>query len=82
MNELSMLGHFFKGSSATLGLSRIRDSCEKIQHFGAFKDEKGNNDLKATPEDLLPKIKNLVDQVKDDCGIAGTKLKEFYKWQE
>ena len=36
------LGHFLKGSSATPGLTKVKDSCEKIQHYGARKDEHGN----------------------------------------
>lgn len=42
--ELSSLGHFLKGSSATLGLSHVKDGCEKIQHYGAGKDETGTTD--------------------------------------
>merc|ERR1712000_228939 len=37
LEQLSALGHFLKGSSATLGLTKVKDSCEKIQHFGARK---------------------------------------------
>lgn len=33
--ELSELGHFLKGSSATLGVSKVRDTCQKIQCNGA-----------------------------------------------
>ena len=42
--KLSELGHFLKGSSATLGFTKIRDECEKIQHWGHNKDETGEND--------------------------------------
>ena len=35
---LSLLGHLFKGSAA-LGLTKVRDSCRKIQHYGQKKDE-------------------------------------------
>jgi len=35
LKTLSELGHFLKGSSATLGLTKVKDSCEKIQHYGA-----------------------------------------------
>ncbi|KAK6405435.1 Phosphorelay intermediate protein, partial [Oleoguttula sp. CCFEE 5521] len=38
LNALSQLGHFLKGSSATLGMTKVKDSCEKIQHYGAHKD--------------------------------------------
>ncbi|QDS73927.1 hypothetical protein FKW77_007738 [Venturia effusa] len=44
LDQLSALGHFLKGSSATLGLTKVKDSCEKIQHFGARKDETGQLD--------------------------------------
>lgn len=43
--ELSSLGHFLKGSSATLGFNKIKDECEKIQHFGHKKDETGTVDV-------------------------------------
>lgn len=32
--DLSGLGHFLKGSSATLGFNKIRDSCQIIQQYG------------------------------------------------
>ncbi|KAI5855809.1 putative histidine phosphotransferase HPT1p [Tricharina praecox] len=41
LEQLSSLGHFLKGSSATLGLVKIKDYCEKVQHFGENKDETG-----------------------------------------
>lgn len=41
LEELSQLGHFLKGSSATLGFTKVKDECEKIQHFGAQKDVTG-----------------------------------------
>lgn len=31
LTELSHLGHFLKGSSATLGFTKVKDECEKIQ---------------------------------------------------
>ncbi|EOO00064.1 putative histidine phosphotransferase hpt1p protein [Phaeoacremonium minimum UCRPA7] len=34
LNELSGLGHFLKGSSATLGFNKVRDSCQIIQQYG------------------------------------------------
>jgi osomolarity two-component system phosphorelay intermediate protein YPD1 len=43
--ELSSLGHFLKGSSATLGLIKVKEQCEKIQHLGVQKDESGLQDL-------------------------------------
>jgi osomolarity two-component system, phosphorelay intermediate protein YPD1 len=34
LDELSSLGHFLKGSSATLGFTKIKDSCQLIQQYG------------------------------------------------
>jgi osomolarity two-component system phosphorelay intermediate protein YPD1 len=42
---LAQLGHFLKGSSATLGLINVRDCCEKIQNFGGKKDATGARDM-------------------------------------
>lgn len=44
LEELSSLGHFLKGSSATLGFNKVKDQCEKIQHYGHKKDETGTVD--------------------------------------
>lgn len=45
LTELSGLGHFLKGSSATLGFTRVKDQCEKIQNYGNQKDETGTTEL-------------------------------------
>lgn len=44
LDELSKLGHFLKGSSATLGFTKVRDECEKIQHYGHKKNDTGELD--------------------------------------
>ncbi|ETN43307.1 uncharacterized protein HMPREF1541_02466 [Cyphellophora europaea CBS 101466] len=46
LEKLSSLGHFLKGSSATLGFNKVRDECEKIQHYGHNKDATGETDIK------------------------------------
>jgi Hpt domain len=38
LGVLSDLGHFLKGSSAALGLSRVKSSCEDIQHYGKLRE--------------------------------------------
>ncbi|KAJ5737946.1 signal transduction histidine kinase [Penicillium malachiteum] len=74
LDELSSLGHFLKGSSATLGLTNVKDGCEKIQHFGAGKDETGTT---TQPDDeiSLKNIKTTVDEVK----IAYAKVERFLR---
>ena len=75
--ELSSLGHFLKGSSATLGLSKVKDSCEKMQHFGAHKDESGNS-IDESDEYFLDKTRQTLEQVKGEYSIAEGVLRNFY----
>ncbi|RIA89815.1 signal transduction histidine kinase [Glomus cerebriforme] len=76
LNELSKLGHFLKGSSAAIGLTKVKASCEKMQHFGNMTDETGKNTI--SEEDALTKISTLLEKVKDEYKEAETYLKNFY----
>ncbi|KAF1991497.1 histidine containing phosphotransmitter protein [Aulographum hederae CBS 113979] len=75
--ELSSLGHFLKGSSATLGLAKVKDSCEKIQHYGAKKDASGTTD---EPDDevSLDRLKKIIAQAKAEFKDAEKILRRFY----
>jgi len=74
---LSSLGHFLKGSSATLGLTKVKDSCEKIQHYGLKKDEAGIAD---EPDEAkcLARIKDTLKTVKEEYAEVEKVLKKFY----
>lgn len=74
---LSSLGHFLKGSSATLGLTKVKDSCEKIQHYGQKKDEEGTID---EPDEAkcLERIKETLVAVKEEYAEVEKVLKKFY----
>jgi len=74
--SLSESGHFLKGSSAALGLWRVKESCEKIQHNGLLRDDK--TDKRLTPEDALKSIQELLKQVKVDNNEADIWLQDFY----
>lgn len=74
--ELSSLGHFLKGSSAALGVSKVQDSCEKIQHYGQRRDEDAGKDLSV--EDALGKIERLLGQVKKEYLASEKWLKKWY----
>lgn len=76
--QLSALGHFLKGSSATLGLTKVKDSCEKIQHFGAHKDETGTKD---EPDDevCLKNCKTTIEQAKGEFKEVEIALRRFYR---
>lgn len=75
--QLSSLGHFLKGSSATLGLTKVKDSCEKIQHYGQKKDEAGTTD---EPDEklCLERIKDTLEAVKEEYAEVEKVLKKFY----
>jgi len=75
--QLSSLGHFLKGSSATLGLTKVKDSCEKIQHYGQKKDEEGTID---EPDEAkcLERIKETLVAVKEEYAEVEKVLKKFY----
>lgn len=79
--QLSALGHFLKGSSATLGLTKVKDHCEKIQHYGAHKDETGTRD---EPNDdvCLDNLKVSIAQAKKEFKVVERLLKRFYHDEE
>jgi len=77
LEELSHLGHFLKGSSATLGLTKVKDSCEKIQHFGQHKDETGTKDEK-DDSICLNRIGATLKKVKAEYAEVAAALRKFY----
>ncbi|KAI8604809.1 signal transduction histidine kinase, partial [Dissophora ornata] len=74
--ELSRLGHFLKGSSAALGLVKIRTSCEKLQHYGSQKDADGKNTI--TDEEAKELIEALLSQMREEYDEAHHYLTQFY----
>jgi len=74
---LSSLGHFLKGSSATLGLTKVKDSCEKIQHYGQQKDEAGTKD-EPDKAKCLSLVKDTLVAVKEEYAEVEKVLKKFY----
>ncbi|KAF5345538.1 hypothetical protein D9758_012029 [Tetrapyrgos nigripes] len=75
LEKLSDLGHFLKGSSAALGVSKVRNSCEKIQNYGALRDDEA---LPLKPEVAIERITNLLSQVKEEYEVAEAWLKKYY----
>ena len=76
LNKLSELGHFLKGSSATLGLVKVRDHCEKIQRYG----KKENVDGSPEPNEVkcLERITETVKALKLDFFDIEAKLKAYF----
>ncbi|KAH8717115.1 signal transduction histidine kinase [Phaeosphaeriaceae sp. PMI808] len=77
LKTLSELGHFLKGSSATLGLTKVKDSCEKIQNFGSMKDETGVKDI--SEDESCKRLKATIVQAKKEFAEVKEVLQEFYK---
>ena len=75
--ELSSLGHLLKSSSATLGLTKIKDSCRNIQYYGLKKDETGVVD---EPDDgkCLSRIKDSLMAIKGECDKVENILQKFF----
>ncbi|RAK92778.1 phosphotransmitter protein Ypd1 [Aspergillus costaricaensis CBS 115574] len=77
LNDLSSLGHYLKGSSATLGLTKVKDACEKIQHYGAGKDETGSTD-EPDKKTSLSRIEKTLTQVKEDYKEVEAFLRKYF----
>ena len=73
---MSDLGHFLKGSSAAVGLIKLKASCEKIQNYGNKLDETGNHSI--APDESLAKIRDVLVVTKRDFRDAEIWLKRFY----
>lgn len=74
--ELSSLGHFLKGSSATLGFNKVRDSCQIIQQYGHKQTVDGTDE--PDEEVCLTKIKDAVEAVKVDFVDLEKELRVFF----
>lgn len=79
LDELSSLGHFLKGSSATLGMTKVKDYCEKIQHLGSRKEESGENSTSPQEDSYyLKKIKSIPDELDQEYRRVEKLLRRFY----
>ncbi|KAF8333528.1 histidine kinase, phosphotransfer Hpt [Cantharellus anzutake] len=75
--SLSRHGHFLKGSSAALGVKKVQESCERMQHYGKLRDEEKG--VSITEKDALERIGKLIPQLKVDYAEAEKWLKEHYE---
>jgi osomolarity two-component system phosphorelay intermediate protein YPD1 len=74
LSELSSLGHFLKGSSAALGVSKVQLSCEHIQHYGHLKE--GIATLKEA--EAIVKITKSLARAREEYEEAKKWLELFY----
>lgn len=80
LEKLSSLGHYFKGSSAALGVKHVQEHCERIQHYGMLRDEEANKNL--TPSEALTAITKEIVRAKKDYHTAEKWLKDYYKEED
>jgi osomolarity two-component system phosphorelay intermediate protein YPD1 len=78
--ELSSLGHFLKGSSAALGIIKVQNSCEKMQHYGNKRDEEEQKEL--DEDEAMKRIKALLEDCKRDYAVAKKWLEKLYEEEE
>ncbi|KAF8496456.1 signal transduction histidine kinase, partial [Russula emetica] len=74
LSELSSLGHFLKGSSAALGVSKVQLSCEHIQHYGQLKEDKAT----LTEAEAIVKITKSLARAREEYKEAKRWLESFY----
>lgn len=77
LTQLGKHGHFLKGSSAALGVVRVQEICEKIQHLGNRMDPDKEPEAKITAEDAFARIKPLLARLKEEHAAASKCLKKF-----
>ncbi|PNY29394.1 Multistep phosphorelay regulator 1 [Tolypocladium capitatum] len=76
LNSLASLGHYLKGSSAAVGLVKVRDGCGKIERFGKMQNEEGFTE--PDPEVCLKRIEEVLTATKTDYHTAATVLRRYY----
>ncbi|KAK1830787.1 signal transduction histidine kinase [Podospora conica] len=76
LEELSKLGHFLKGSSATLGFSLIRDSCQVIQQYGSHLNVDGSRETNDAV--CLAKIEEALADVKVHTAALKEMMQGFF----
>jgi len=77
LDRLSKLGHFLKGSSASIGLVAVSKSCAAMQNYGSLLDESGTGHIDSTT--ALSKCADLLKTLKVDQEKAKKWLMDFYK---
>ncbi|KXJ86162.1 signal transduction histidine kinase [Microdochium bolleyi] len=81
LKKLSALGHYLKGSSATIGLSKVKVDCEKIQNFGNNLNATGS-DPEPSDEKCLKGITDALTDLKENYTEAAEVLKRFFDLDE
>ncbi|KAI9901320.1 hypothetical protein N3K66_003137 [Trichothecium roseum] len=78
LTKLSSLGHFLKGSSATLGLIKVRDGCEKIQQYGKMMNP--DNSPEPDQKVCLARIEDAYQEVISAYYDIKPRFTQFYEF--
>ena len=78
LDRLSKLGHFLKGSSASVGLIAVSKHCASMQNLGSCRDAESGT-KKISEGDALKEIEALMKDLTAEQGRAKKWLEEFYK---
>jgi len=78
LDALGSLGHFLKGSSATLGFCKIRDNCETIQKYGKSAAKREADDPQITDKARLEILTKALADVRTDTTVLEGKMKVFF----
>ncbi|KAJ1924417.1 Phosphorelay intermediate protein [Tieghemiomyces parasiticus] len=76
LDALSRLGHFLKGSSASVGLRKVPLTCGRIQNYGHLKDDDGVEAI--TEDSALRRIAEAVVQLKIEYAEANRFYQSFF----
>ncbi|CCE66152.1 hypothetical protein TPHA_0O01850 [Tetrapisispora phaffii CBS 4417] len=79
LNKLNSLGHFLKGSSATLGLQRIAWVCERIQNLGKKRSAGLDEGTVKDDQYYLDLIREALKEAKVEFILAKKELHDYYK---
>jgi osomolarity two-component system, phosphorelay intermediate protein YPD1 len=77
LEPLSSDGHFLKGSSASLGVHKVQDACEKIQNYGKLWDAEREEAI--TQAVALDLIKSLLVLAKKEYSVAESTFRDWYR---
>ncbi|CAO3564630.1 unnamed protein product [Mortierella alpina] len=78
--KLSELGHFLKGSSAAVGIIKMKVSCGRLHNYGNRLDAEGINTLK--DEEALKMIEKLLIQMRSENEEARDSLTQVLDERE
>jgi len=73
---LSSLGHFLKGSAATIGAVKLSDRFEQVEYYGKLHERDTGREI--TQSDALARIRGVLGDAQTDFDVARKWLQQFY----